>query len=295
MHPRGRSTWRCCCQARRRWSGKSRMSRSGAPARKVQRRPPVQSFYEAGVWLHASAPARGGPHAVYGDRARARPAQGRRPREDGSPRRAETGRAAARRLLTAVRPPTPAEEAARDLAARGRTCARICCGPGIVWASCSCGAGWCGTRPTGRSSQPVARSLTFEHAADQAVLSDYRLAIEQLEARLETVNSALGSWRRGALSPAGPVAAVLPGHRHPDGDHARGRAPRCAPLHVGAALMAYVGLVPASTRVARRGGGVGSPTGMRSSGACWSKPPGTINIARPSAHAPHGARANPRA
>ncbi len=55
---------------------------------------------------------------------------------------AELGRAG---LLTVVQPPTPADEAVRDLAGRATTRARTCSGVAIGSASCCCGAG-CTTR-----------------------------------------------------------------------------------------------------------------------------------------------------
>src|SRR5207249_3030927 len=83
-------------------------------------------------------------------------------------------------LLTAVRPPTPTEEAARDLCraredvredllrARHRL-GKFLMRRGLVWRI---------TKAWTQAHRGWLRSLRFEQAADQAVLSDYRLAVE---------------------------------------------------------------------------------------------------------------------
>ena len=85
-------------------------------------------------------------------------------------------------LLTEVRPPTPAEEAVRDLC-RARDDARDdCSARGIGWASCSCAAGC--TLPAEEldaGASAVDRHDQWEHAAERAVVEDYQLAIEQVE------------------------------------------------------------------------------------------------------------------
>jgi transposase len=95
---------------------------------------------------------------------------------------AELGRAG---LLTAVQPPTPEDEAVRDLA-RARDDARedlqrsrhrlgkLLLRRGLHFA----GRNWT------RAHRQWIDSLTWAHAAERTVVDDYRLAIDQMEARL---------------------------------------------------------------------------------------------------------------
>jgi hypothetical protein len=60
---------------------------------------------------------------------------------------------------------------------------------------------WRTTKAWTQAHRRWLRSLTFDQAADQGVLNDYRLAVDQLEARLETVDAAPSSrWRRRSRS-----------------------------------------------------------------------------------------------
>jgi len=79
---------------------------------------------------------------------------------------------------------------------------------------------WQATKAWTQAHRRWLRSLTCEHAADQAVLSDYRLGMEQLEARLETVDAALvaesrmcGDSPRASTSPAS--TASMPSSSRP--------------------------------------------------------------------------------
>ena len=165
-------------------------------AHKVQRAAPgeVRSCYEAGVCgytVQRQLAAAGMPCTVI--------APALIPRKAGE--RVKTDRRDARKLaellsaclLTAVRPPTPSEEAARDLC-RGREDVRedllrarhrlgkFLLRRGLVWHT---------TKAWTQAHRQWLRSLRFAETADQAVLTDYCLAVEQLEARLETVDAAL--------------------------------------------------------------------------------------------------------
>jgi len=90
-------------------------------------------------------------------------------------------------LLTEVHAPTPADEAARNLCrAREDAKAEL-----LRWrhrvSKMLLGRGWQwnGTRRAwSRGHRLWLRSLRFEHEADQVVLEDYLLAIEQVEGRL---------------------------------------------------------------------------------------------------------------
>lgn len=233
-------------------------------ARKVQRAAPgaVRSCYEAGVCgytLQRQLAAALMPCTVI--------APALVPRKAGD--RVKTDRRDARKLaellraglLTAVRPPTPAEEAARDLCraredvredllrARHRL-GKLLLRRGLVWRA---------TKAWTQAHRRWLRSLTFEHAADQAVLSDYRLAIEQLEARLETVNAALGT-----LAQEEPFRQPVGWLRCFRGIDTLTAITLVAELHdvrrftTARALMAYVGLVPSehSSGETRRRGGI---------------------------------------
>ena len=93
-------------------------------------------------------------------------------------------------LLTEVQAPTPEQEAVRDLC-RAREDAKqdllrcrhrlgkMLLRRGLVYSG--------GKKAWTQTHRKWLRSLRFEHAADQAVLSDYLLAIEQLEQRIQTL------------------------------------------------------------------------------------------------------------
>lgn len=232
-------------------------------ARKIQRAAPgeVRSCYEAGVCgytLQRQLEAAQVPCTVI--------APALIPRKAGE--RVKTDRRDARKLaellraglLTAVRPPTPTEEAARDLCraredlredmlrARHRL-GKFLLRRGLVWRT---------TKAWTQAHRGWLRSLTFEQAADQAVLSDYRLAVEQLEARLETVDAALV-----ALAQEEPFRQPVGWLRCFRGIDTLTAITLVAELHdvrrftSARALMAYVGLVPSehsSGETHRRGG-----------------------------------------
>jgi transposase len=95
----------------------------------------------------------------------------------------ELGRAG---LLTAVRPPTPEEEAVRDLA-RARDDAREDlqrCRHRLGKLLLRRGLHFTGGRAWTRLHREWIQRLTWEHAAERAVLDDYLLAIDHTEARL---------------------------------------------------------------------------------------------------------------
>jgi transposase len=129
----------------------------------------------------------------------------------------ELGRAG---LLTAVQPPTPEDEAVRDLA-RARDDARedlqrcrhrlgkLLLRRGLHYAGA--------TGPAGTASGSTAS--TWTHAAERAVVDDYLLAIDHTEARLLELDARLAEIAETrAVSGAGRVVAVFPGHRYVDGD-----------------------------------------------------------------------------
>jgi transposase len=149
-------------------------------------------------------------------------------------------------LLTEVRPPTPAEEAARDLV-RARDDARedvqrcrhrlgkLLLRRGLRYA----GRAWTAAH------RAWVRSLTWEHATEAHVVEDYLLAIEQVEARLVTFDAQLAAlaqttpyqqpvgWLRCFRGIDTLTAITILAELH---DFRRFASPR--------ALMAYLGLVP---------------------------------------------------
>ena len=129
----------------------------------------------------------------------------------------ELGRAG---LLTTVQPPTPEDEAVRDLA-RARDDAREdlqrCrhrLGKLLLRRGLHCaGKNWT------RAHRRWIDTLPWAHAAERAVVEDYLLAIDQLEARLAALDARLTEiGPGGSVSRAGGVAAVFPRHRYVDGD-----------------------------------------------------------------------------
>lgn len=231
-------------------------------AHKVQRAAPgeVRSCYEAGVCgyaLQRQLEAAKMPCTVI--------APALIPRKPGE--RVKTDRRDARKLaellraglLTAVRPPTPGEEAARDLCraredvredllrARHRL-GKFLLRRGLVWRA---------TKAWTQAHRRWLRSLTFEPAAEHVVLDDYRLAVDQLEARLETVDTALI-----ALAQEDPFRQPVGWLRCFRGIDTVTAITLVAELHdvrrftSARALMAYVGLVPSeysSGETCRRG------------------------------------------
>jgi transposase len=149
-------------------------------------------------------------------------------------------------LLTVVRPPTPAEEAVRDLA-RARDDARddvqrarhrlgkLLLRRGLHYA----GRNWT------KAHRQWVKTITWDHVAERAVVDDYLLAIEQVESRLVDLDAQLAetaqtepyrervAWLRcfrgiNTLTAMLILAELHDFRRFPD---AR-------------ALMAYLGLVP---------------------------------------------------
>lgn len=102
-------------------------------------------------------------------------------------------------LLTEVHPPTPAREAVRDLC-RAREDARedlhrcrqrmskLLLRRGLKWTT--------GRRAWTRAHRLWLRGLRFDQDEDQSIFVDYLLAIEQLEARLETLEERLTAASR---------------------------------------------------------------------------------------------------
>ena len=130
---------------------------------------------------------------------------------------AELGRAG---LLTVVQPPTPADEAVRDLA-RARDDAREDlqrCRHRLGKLLLRRGLHYAGRNWT-QAHRRWVDSLTWTHAAERAVVDDYLLAIDHTEARLLELDARLAEIAdAGAVSRAGRVAALFSRHRHADGD-----------------------------------------------------------------------------
>ena len=209
------------------------------------------------------------------------------PRKPGD--RIKTDRRDARKLaelqragvLTDVRPPTPREEAVRDLARarddarddlqRGRQ--RICkflLRHGLPYA----GKHWT------RGHRAWVAGLAWEHEAEQQVVDDYLLAIDHLETRLGELDAQLAE--HAASEPSRTAVGAL---RCFHGIDTLTAMLILAELHDFRrfpspwALMAYLGLVPgeaSSGERHRRGGSRrrGTPWSV----ASWWKPPGTIGI-----------------
>jgi transposase len=155
----------------------------------------------------------------------------------------ELGRAG---LLTAVRPPTPADEAVRDLA-RARDDARedlqrarhrlgkLLLRRGLHFT----GKNW------SRAHRRWIDALAWAHAAERAVVEDYRLAIDQLEARLAELDARLTD-----IAQADPYREPVAWLRCFRGIDTLSAILILAELHdfrrfpSAPALMAYLGLVP---------------------------------------------------
>jgi transposase len=132
----------------------------------------------------------------------------------------ELGRAG---LLTPVQPPSPADEAVRDLA-RARDDARKDlqrCRHRLGKLLLRRGLHFSGRNWT-RAHRQWIDSLTWTHPGER-VVDDYLLAIDQTEARLEELDGAARGPRGGrAESRARGLAALLSRARYPDG-HADSR------------------------------------------------------------------------
>lgn len=164
-------------------------------------------------------------------------------------------------LLTAVQAPTPEEEAVRDLCRaredakqdllRGRhRLGKMLLRRGLVYSG--------GKRAWGQAHRQWLRSLKFERTEDQAILSDYLLAVEQVEERIKTLEQQLTTAAASA-----PFREPVGGLRCFRGIDTVTAVTLVAELHgierctSPRALMAYVGLVPSeysSAERTRRGG-----------------------------------------
>ena len=149
-------------------------------------------------------------------------------------------------LLTEVRPPTPEEEAVRDLC-RARDDARTDlqrCRHRLGKLLLRRGLHYSGRNWTRAHRQWMA-SLTWTHAAERVVVEDYLLAIDQVEARLRELDAHLTetaqtdpyrepvAWLRCFRGIDTLTAIVILAELH---DFRRFQSPR--------AFMAYLGLVP---------------------------------------------------
>ena len=172
-------------------------------------------------------------------------------------------------LLTEVKPPTEDEEAVRDLtrarddAQRDLTRARNRLSKFMLRRGCVYAVG---RRPTWSAKYRAwLRALTFSRRADQVVFEDYLLAVEQVEARLESLGDEIETfaqqdpWRERVqalrcfhgIDTVTAVAVVAEIH-----DPRRFAHPR--------QLMSYLGLVPSerSSGMRERRGGI-TGTGNR--------------------------------
>ena len=156
-------------------------------------------------------------------------------------------------LLTAVHPPTPAEEAVRDLA-RARDDAREDlqrCRHRLGKLLLRRGLHYQGRNWT-RGHRQWLNSLTWTHAAERAVVDDYLLAIDHTEARLIELDAQLATiaetepykervgWLRCFRGIDTLTAILILAELH---DFRRFPSPR--------ALMAFLGLVPGEDSAAR--------------------------------------------
>jgi transposase len=155
----------------------------------------------------------------------------------------ELGRAG---LLTAVQPPTPADEAVRDLA-RARDDAREDlqrCRHRLDKMLLRRGLHYAGRNWTRAHRQWIA-SLQWTHAAERIVIEDYLLAIDHTEARLEELDA-----RLAAVAETEPYRAPVGWLRCFRGIDTLTAMLILAELHdfrrfaSAPALMAYLGLVP---------------------------------------------------
>jgi transposase len=149
-------------------------------------------------------------------------------------------------LLTAVQPPTPADEAARDLA-RARDDAREDrqrCRHRLGKLLLRRGLHFAGRNWT-RAHRQWIDGLAWVHAAERAVVDDYLLAIDQIEARLLELDA-----RLTALAETEPYREPVGWLRCFRGIDTLTAMLMLAELHdfrrfaSAPALMAYLGLVP---------------------------------------------------
>lgn len=185
---------------------------------------------------------------------------------------AELGRAA---LLTAVQPPTPEDEAVRDLA-RARDDAREDlqrCRHRLGKLLLRRGLHFSGRNWT-RAHRHWVDSVTWRHAAERAVVDDYLLAIDQTEARLAELDARLAEIAK--TEPYREPVGWLRCFRGIDTLTAMLILPELHDFRRFAsapALMAPIsGWCPARTRAGRSTGAVASRApGTHWCGGCWSK------------------------
>ena len=156
---------------------------------------------------------------------------------------AELGRAG---LLTVVQPPTPEDEAVRDLA-RARDDARVDlqrCRHRLGKLLLRRGLHYSGRNWTGAHRKWI-DSLSWTHAAERAVVEDYLLAIDQTEGRVKELDTKLAG-----LAETGPYREQVGWLRCFRGIDTMTAMLILAELHdfrrfpSAPALMAYLGLVP---------------------------------------------------
>lgn len=208
---------------------------------------PVQVFYEAGPCGYALQ-----RQLTTGRIACAVIAPALMPRKPGE--RIKTNRRDARKLaelgraglLTVVQPPTPADEAVRDLA-RARDDAREDlqrCRHRLGKLLVRRGLHYPGRNWT-RAHRRWVDSLTWPHAAERTVVEDYQLAIDHTEARLLALDASLA-----ALAAQAPYREAVGWLRCFRGIDTLSAMLILAELHdfrrfgSARALMAFLGLVP---------------------------------------------------
>jgi transposase len=208
---------------------------------------PVQVFYEAGPCGYALQRQLTTPHVTCDVVAPAliprKPGERVKTNRRDARKLVELGRAG---LLTTVRPPTPEEEAVRDLG-RARDDARedlLRCRHRFSKLLLRRGRHYPGRHWTDAHRRWIS-SLAWMHAAERAVVDDYLLAIDQTEARLRELDARLAeiAEREPYRTPVGWLrcfrgidtlsAILILAELH---DFRRFASPR--------ALMAYLGLVP---------------------------------------------------
>jgi transposase len=208
---------------------------------------PVRAFYEAGPCGYAlqrqMTTARVSCEVIAPALTPRKPGERVKTNRRDARKLVELGRAG---LLTVVRPPTPEEEAVRDLC-RARDDAREDrqrCRHRLGKLLLRRGLHFSGRNWT-QAHRRWLESLDWTHAAERVVVDDYLLAIDHLEARLTALDTQLTeiaetapyrepvSWLRCFRGIDTLTAILILGELH---DFRRFQSPR--------ALMAYLGLVP---------------------------------------------------
>jgi transposase len=221
----------------------------GRLVRKLEREAagPVQVFYEAGPCGYALQRQLTTPQVSCAVVAPAliprKPGERIKTNRRDARNLAELGRAG---LLTVVQPPTPAEEAVRDLA-RARDDAREDlqrCRHRLSKLLLRRGRHYPGRNWT-RGHRAWIDGLSWSHAAERAVVEDYLLAIDQTAARLRTLDAALAE-----VAATAPYREAVGWLRCFRGIDTLTAIVILAELHdfrrfpSAPALMAYLGLVP---------------------------------------------------